>query len=196
VPIEWINSVHYLYDQSRAYTAALAAMQAPLPQQQISRVTFSGSHLNGRSGVGVGWAYMLDDERRSAFTLSVGHSHGETAVQGSFGFEFGGDRRMKISMAEIEPKAAPPEPEPVVVAAAAREAVDEAVQTVVVDHDEDIQQIQMAQNQLSAEVRALAREVNKPRQVERVIQQEPAPQMSIEEKQAVLMLLMGESDYE
>ena len=114
VPNEWITNVTKLYNESREVAAAQAAMQVHLPQHQTSRLTFSGSHVNGKSGVGVGYAYMLDNDRRSALTLSVGQSGDETAVRGSFGFEFGGDRRIEIpSFAPAPVAAPPPEPAPV-----------------------------------------------------------------------------------
>ena len=100
VPIEWITNVNHWTEEIRESAAALAAMQNPLPQDQVSRVTFGMSRLNGETGLGVGYAYKMDDERNSAVTLSVGRSGDETAVRGSFGFEFGGTR--KISMANFE----------------------------------------------------------------------------------------------
>jgi hypothetical protein len=58
---------------------------------------------------------MLDNERNAGLTLAVGHAGSETAVRGSFGFEFGGDRPMRFDLSELmpAPAAVAPEPEPV-----------------------------------------------------------------------------------
>ncbi len=100
VPTEWIINVNKWTEEIREAAAAEAAMQVHLPQDQTQRVTFGMSRLDGETGLGFGYAYMMDDERNSAVTLSLGRSGDETAVRGSFGFEFGGTR--KISMAEFE----------------------------------------------------------------------------------------------
>jgi hypothetical protein len=77
--------------------AASAAMQNYLPQDQKSRLTVSMARLNGETGIGVGYAYMLNDDNNAAVTLSVGAAGSETAVRGSFGFEFGGSRSIDMS---------------------------------------------------------------------------------------------------
>jgi hypothetical protein len=81
----------------RDAAAASAAMQVHLPQDQMSRLTLSISDLNNTTGYGIGYAYMLDNKRNTALTLSVGHAGEETAVRGSFGFEFGGQRKIKLA---------------------------------------------------------------------------------------------------
>jgi hypothetical protein len=110
IPEDWIEQVNYNYEQNnrwystaREVAAAQAAMQNFLPQHQKSRLTFSGASVGNTSGVGIGYAYMLDDKSRTALTLSVGHSGDETAVRGSIGFEFGGDRRIEIPRVVPEP---------------------------------------------------------------------------------------------
>jgi hypothetical protein len=85
-------------------------VQVFLPQHQSQRITFSGVRINNTTGVGVGYAYMLDSDNRTALTLSVGHAGDETAIRGSVGFEFGGDRRMKIDMSELVPVTPTPTP--------------------------------------------------------------------------------------
>ena len=62
---------------------------------------------------------MLDDDRNSAFTLSIGQAGSETAVLGTFGFEFGGPRR--------EPLPPPPAaaPRPIVVSPTVNAVADE-----------------------------------------------------------------------
>ena len=54
------------------------------------------------------------NDRNAGFTLAVGFAGSETAVQGSFGFEFGDDRPMRFDLSELmpAPAAAAPEPEP------------------------------------------------------------------------------------
>ena len=92
-------------------------MQVHLPQDMASRFGVNVSQINGVTGVGFGYAYMMDNERNSALTLSVGMAGDETAVRGSFGFEFGGERKMELPVAAMKYAPAPvvvaePEPEP------------------------------------------------------------------------------------
>lgn len=68
-------------------------MQVHLPHDQSSRVTMGMSRIHNTTGLAVGYAYMMDDERNTALTIAVGHAGSETAVRGSFGFEFGGQRK-------------------------------------------------------------------------------------------------------
>lgn len=105
IPTEWITNTHNWYEQAREATAAVSAMQTHLPQDQTSRLTFGASHVNGSTGVGIGFAYILDNDRNSALTVAVGHAGSETAIRGSFGFEFGGERG--ISMDDFVSKSAP-----------------------------------------------------------------------------------------
>lgn len=107
VPQEWITNVNRLYKESREYMAAMAAMHTDLPQDQKHRLTVNVSGFGETTGVGFGWAYMLKGDRRSAVSLAVGVSGDETAVRGSFGFEFGGDRRIEVAPAMLEPEPAP-----------------------------------------------------------------------------------------
>ncbi len=128
VPMEWITNTtntfttHNKWIQAaRDAAAAQAAMQVHLPQDQSSRMTFGMARINETTGYSLNYAYMLDNERNSALTFSVGQAGDETAVRGSFGFEFGGQRRMEIpdlsavyNQAAIAPEPEPePEPEPV-----------------------------------------------------------------------------------
>ena len=105
VPTEWLtttntsiennyNTVNKWRQEIRDFVAADAAMQVNLPQDQTSRLTFSMSSVNGTTGVGAGFAYMLDNESNTAFTLAVGQAGSETAVRASAGFEFGGPRKV------------------------------------------------------------------------------------------------------
>jgi len=123
VPIEWITNtnntfnIHNKWIQSyRDAAAAEAAMQVHLPQDQTSRITFSGSRINNRSGYGVGYAYMLDNERNTALTVAVGFAGDETAVKASVGFEFGGKRHMELPVVVVAERREeiPPPPEPTV----------------------------------------------------------------------------------
>lgn len=100
VPTEWLTEVnnHYStinkwYDDIHDAAAASAAMQVHLPQDSSSRLTFSISSVDGREGLGAGYAFMLDDEHNTAFTVAVGTSGGENAVRVSGGFEFGAARK-------------------------------------------------------------------------------------------------------
>ena len=67
-------------------------MQVYLPQDRQSRITFGISKVSNTKGVSVGYAYMRDDDNNAAFTVAIGRAGSETAIQGSFGFEFGGSR--------------------------------------------------------------------------------------------------------
>ena len=191
VPIEWINNVTKLYNESREAAAAAAAMQVYLPQEQTSRLTFGMSRLQGETGLGVGYAYMLDDDRRSALTLSVGHAGSETAIRGSFGFEFGGDRRMKIDMAEIQPAAAPPpEPEPI---APIIEPIIEQQMIIESEHNEDIEMVQMAQTDITNRIDAIENRLNRPQpKLKRVPKAEP--EFTYEQKAAAWAALRGEDE--
>jgi len=124
VPMEWITNtnntfnVHNKWIQAaRDAAAAEAAMQVHLPQDQTSRMTFGMSRLNSTSGYALGYAYMLDSERNTALTFAVGVAGDETAAKASFGFEFGGTRKMEIpALSDLYNEAAiapEPEPEPV-----------------------------------------------------------------------------------
>jgi hypothetical protein len=121
VPMEWITNtnntfnIHNKWIQSyRDSVAAEAAMQVHLPQDQNSRFTLGLSRVNSTSGYAVGYAYMLDNERNTALTFAVGVAGDETAAKASFGFEFGGQRRMEIPdlSALYDQAARMPEPEP------------------------------------------------------------------------------------
>lgn len=114
VPTEWRTETHNWYREIRDVVAAQMAMQVYLPQDQKSRLTVAMSRVSNTTGLGIGYAYMIDNDYNSAFTIAVGQAGGETAVSGSFGFEFGGNRN-SIPVFEIAPAAtysAPPEPEP------------------------------------------------------------------------------------
>jgi hypothetical protein len=108
VPTKWRTETINWYNEIRDVAAAQQAMQVYLPQDQKSRLTMSMSRVANTTGVGLGYAYMIDNERNSALTLSVGRAGSETAVAGSFGFEFGGTRKIVIPV--FVPT---PEPEPV-----------------------------------------------------------------------------------
>ena len=120
VPTEWItttqnnfNNVNKWYQRARDVIAAEAAMQVFLPQDQTSRLTGGVSSVGGTTGYAVGYAYMFDNERNTALTAVVGVAGDETAAKVSFGFEFGGKRKMEIPAAAIIQFEPEPEPEPI-----------------------------------------------------------------------------------
>jgi hypothetical protein len=88
-------------------------MQNHLPQDQSQRLTVGVARLHNTTGYSLNYAYMMDNERNSALTLSVGQAGDETAVRGSFGFEFGGKRSMKMDLSGVNAYAVtePAEPE-------------------------------------------------------------------------------------
>ena len=181
VPEDWIEQVNYNYEttnrwyqSAREVAAAHAAMQVHLPQHQKSRLTFSGSYLNNTTGIGVGYAYMMDNDSRTALTLSVGHSGDETAVRGSVGFEFGGPRRIEIPKMVIE--------EPEYVTPPELAAADETIQRY---HQDDISQVQEAQESLEQRIAALE---------QKPTPSKPKPRYTEEQKAAVWAALKGEDN--
>ena len=97
IPNQWITNVNKWYDSAREVAAAQQAIQIHLPQDQRSRITMGLSSVGSTAGVGIGYAYMLrNDEHNGALTIGIGRAGDETAIQGSFGFEFGGDRKMTM----------------------------------------------------------------------------------------------------
>lgn len=175
VPTEWITNVNKLYDDSRSYSAAMAAMRVDLPQYQQSRLTFSGSRVAGRTGIGVGYAYMLDNENNAGLTIAVGRAGSETAIQGSFGFEFGGDRPMRFDISHLIPEPAPmaaPEPvlEEMVIVADESWSADELVaqltdeqyedlKSQIQDNDEDYAMVEQRQVQQAMVIESQADEL-------------------------------------
>lgn len=127
VPTKWRTETHNWYEEIREAAAAQQAMQVYLPQDQKSRLTMGMSRVANTTGVGLGYAYMIDNDRNSAFTIAVGVAGSETAVSGSFGFEFGGDRSSRIPAFKAAPTviAAPPEPEPEPIGSTVTIPVDE-----------------------------------------------------------------------
>lgn len=183
VPQEWITNVHNLYEESRAYMAAAAAMQVYLPQDQTSRLTFSGSRVGNTTGIGAGFAYMLDNDRNTSLTLAIGRAGSETTVSGSFGFEFGGQRKMQIPVFAPAPE---PESEPV------DAVIYEQRQQIENYHAEDIQVVQMAQVSLEYRIEALEQKPEpKPVIVKApvLVPPEPEPRWTYEQKAAVYTAL-------
>ena len=88
---------------------------------------------------------MINNSKNTALTLAVGRAGDETAVRGSFGFEFGGQRSIQIPVSAIAPAAAP-EPEVVYVTAARTAAVNDSafdVEALVADlTDEQYEELQ------------------------------------------------------
>jgi hypothetical protein len=65
------------------------AAQVYLPQDKNSRFTMGAARGHGgKLGLGVGYAYVMDDGNRTAFTIALGISGDETAGRVSAGFEF------------------------------------------------------------------------------------------------------------
>ena len=126
IPTEWIttvnnnhSTVNKWYQSAREIVAAQTAMQVHLPQDRHSRMTGGISRIGNTTGYAIGYAYMMDNDRNTAFTVAIGMAGSETAVQGSVGFEFGGDRKMTVPVVETRyievPAPATPPPDGVVV---------------------------------------------------------------------------------
>ena len=121
IPTEWITEVRTnhitvrdWWEEARYAAAAQAAMDAYLPQYSNQRLHFNAAHVQGKTGSGFGYAYMLDNERNAGLTFSMGFAGSETAARASFGFEFGGDRPMRVDMSHLasEPEVVVYEPPP------------------------------------------------------------------------------------
>lgn len=170
--------------KNNRYSLALDSIQMYLPQDQKMRVTAAMSKAGHHMGIGLGFAYMVDDESRTAFTLGIGKSGDEVAYKASVGFEFGGSRS-KIDTKEMvivdKPEAAPARPAPAPV---------EYEQQIV---EEDVMLLQMAQSTLEDRITALEQ---KPAPRPRVVQQvapAPEPAFTEEQKQAAWDALLGVS---
>lgn len=178
IPTEWINNVNHLYDEQNSYLAATQAMQVYLPQEQIFRLSFNMSHVGGRTGYGAGFAYMVDDDSRTALTLAVGRASDETAVAGSVSFEFGGQRRIKVQQLAY-------------VTDVQLEAADDEIEEY---HQQDITRVHLEQQSLEQRIVELE---NKPEPEPVIVQQqappppapEPEPRWTYEQKQAVYTAL-------
>lgn len=140
VPTEWITETRYQFDRVRDAAAAEAAMDAYLPQYSNQRLHFNAAHVNGRTGIGFGYAYMIDNERNAGLTFAMGHAGSETAMRASFGFEFGSDRPMRLDLSSIAPAAAP-EPDGVYLTEAEYDEMLMA-QATQEQHNEDIENIE------------------------------------------------------
>jgi len=162
VPTEWLIETRHWYKEIREAAAATAAMQVHLPQDQKSRLTASMSSVAGSTGVGLGYAYMFDNERNSALTVAVGFAGSETAIAGSFGFEFGGKRRFEIPVAAIAPKAAPPDPIPAGSVVITESEYDDLLvaQVAQEDFEEHAEQTEYRYAQQQSLIEALQEEVD------------------------------------
>lgn len=108
VPIEWFQQINHWNTEIREAAAAMTALNAPPPFEQQFRITGNVSHVHGKTGYGVGYSRRFTND--AIASLAVGHSGSETAVQGSFGFEFGGSRDKRLSAADISLGVSPSEP--------------------------------------------------------------------------------------
>lgn len=178
VPMEFIINTNRWMRAFRDASAAEAAMQVHLPQDQTSRLTFGMSRLNSTSGYAVGYSYMLDNERNAALTFAVGIAGDETAAKASFGFEFGGPRKMEIpTLSGLYSRAAiAPEPDPVPVgslviteeeyhglllAQIQQETLDEAIEQAevrYVQQEEEIEYLKEENAKDDVEIKALKAE--------------------------------------
>lgn len=110
-----LNRYDKWFDGYRDYAAAEAATQVHLPQDRNSRLTFSASHLDSTTGIGFGYAYMFDNDNRTALTASVGFAGDEAVVKVGVGFELGSKRMAAPSYTPVTYTAPPTAPGKVVV---------------------------------------------------------------------------------
>ncbi len=120
VPTEWLTTTNTSiqnnydianrwYQEIRDVAAAQAALNVPLPHDQKSRLSATGSRVANTTGFGLGLAYMLPGDRNTGLTLAVARAGNETAVQASVGFEFGGSRKIELPAAPVAIPYQPPE---------------------------------------------------------------------------------------
>ena len=81
VPTGW-------YDKLIEYGAATQAATAYLPMDKDDRITFGFARASGRTGVGLGYARLLNEEDQLAVTFSIGRSGDTTVGQATIGWEF------------------------------------------------------------------------------------------------------------
>ena len=181
VPEEWLtttntsiennyNIVNKWRRELQDVAAAQSAMQVYLPQDQKSRLTTGLSQVSGQTGIGLGYAYMVDDERNTAVTVAVGHAGSETVVQGSIGFEFGGSRKIELPAKAIRLESITP----TALSVASSE-----------DYEEDIEILQMEQRSLEGQVASLQAQLNAPKpEPEPVVQTVRVIEQHIDAKRA------------
>lgn len=177
-----------MLDKQHKYLAAAGALNVPLPQDQTTRMSVNMSRFGSRTGLGVGVAYMLDDSSQTAFTFAVAKSGGETAMQGSLSFEFGGERRIRLDRMAAEVRSYNFATQPQV--KSADSALDEDIQNV----QQSQQAIDQRQDELDERLTALE---NTPAPEPVIVQQEappppPAPvveKFTKEQRQAVYTAL-------
>jgi hypothetical protein len=184
VPTEWITTTNQNFSEFNRMLddyyddlAAVAAIPIHLPQDQSSRLSMGASHMGSSIGLGVGYAYMLDDDNNTAVTFGAGYAGNHYVLKGSIGFEFGG---------KSEPL---PPPAPVVKEVP---VVREVVRQVVVDEartEELEQQLRQMMTYASQLEERLADLEKTKRVVERTIVQ--TPYLSDEQKQALQSIKGG-----
>ena len=184
VPTEWLTETRTWWDEARDVVAAESAMQVHLPQDQVSRLTLNASSVNSRTGIGIGYAYMLDDKRNTALTLAVGRAGDETAVRGSLSVELGGYRQPPVDMTALVRQAMPP-PQPV------EQVVQAKGRQIQERHDEDMLEVQAQQAEVIAQQAELLARLealeNRPARAA----PPPPPAFTEEEKAAAWAALIG-----
>jgi hypothetical protein len=89
VPEDWINEVRSFNSQYSKYLAATSALQIYLPQDNLSRVTFGASTVDGELGYGIGYAYRCAlCDNAPALTIGLGGADDELIGTASIGWEF------------------------------------------------------------------------------------------------------------
>jgi hypothetical protein len=133
---------------------------------------------------------MLDNDRNTAVTLAIGRSGNETAIRGSFGFEFGAKRPIKLDIASLVPPAPPPpDPKPIV-----DEAVHKEREQIEEYHDEDMLAVQLQQQDLIERLDALEKKANQPPRIVQAPAPKPEPAFTEEQKRAAWAALKGEDE--
>lgn len=85
IPNGWFDQL----DKLGRYSLALDAAHAYLPMYKNSRFTLSAAQGYHQLGVGIGYAYVdQDDDNKLAFTIAIGGSRDVSAAKVSIGFEF------------------------------------------------------------------------------------------------------------
>jgi hypothetical protein len=88
------ESYSYRFGRFTDYMAASAALDIDLPQDRGHRLTATGTRVDGRSGVGFGYAYMNEDG--VAMKAGIARAGDENIVKVGVSFEFGNRKEVAV----------------------------------------------------------------------------------------------------
>jgi len=83
-----ISEMERTIDDTASINLAFDSIQIHLPQKASHRVTMSMANDGVNQGVGIGYAYMFDDDNRTAVIAGWGHAQHQDVVKVGVSFEF------------------------------------------------------------------------------------------------------------